>query len=206
MQKSWLWKWEGGPVHEATCTFLHLEDVQQRELEQKQTLTRLSVQHGGHSPDASWMSRGRRWTSSSTGQFVVRSAPICHLRRINSSVVSLHEKIRLNWKYPRLISRNWTPTWRREYFCTFQHFHDVFHSETHRIMFLYGLLLFNVNLFQIKRLTGDILQNLTSYNISDYLVKTYSQILKKRYSGRSVSYSIGHFWRRKKKSSYKKSN
>lgn len=36
-------------------------------------------------------------------------------------------------------------------------------------------------IFQIKRLTGDILQNLTSYNISDYLVKTYSQILKKRY-------------------------
>uniref|UniRef100_A0A7N5ZZB3 ABC transporter domain-containing protein n=1 Tax=Anabas testudineus TaxID=64144 RepID=A0A7N5ZZB3_ANATE len=34
---------------------------------------------------------------------------------------------------------------------------------------------------QIKRLTGDILQNLTSYNISDYLVKTYPQILKKRY-------------------------
>ncbi|XP_034035958.1 phospholipid-transporting ATPase ABCA1 [Thalassophryne amazonica] len=32
---------------------------------------------------------------------------------------------------------------------------------------------------QIKRLTGDILQNLTSYNITDYLVKTYSQILKK---------------------------
>ncbi|XP_051232460.1 phospholipid-transporting ATPase ABCA1 isoform X2 [Dicentrarchus labrax] len=32
---------------------------------------------------------------------------------------------------------------------------------------------------QIKRLTGDILQNLTSYNISDYLIKTYSQILKK---------------------------
>ncbi|KAF3835266.1 hypothetical protein F7725_027824 [Dissostichus mawsoni] len=32
---------------------------------------------------------------------------------------------------------------------------------------------------QIKRLTGDTLQNLTSYNISDYLVKTYSQILKK---------------------------
>ncbi|KAM9761903.1 phospholipid-transporting ATPase ABCA1 isoform 1-T1 [Menidia menidia] len=32
---------------------------------------------------------------------------------------------------------------------------------------------------QIKRLTGDVLQNLTSYNISDYLVKTYSQILKK---------------------------
>ncbi|XP_069558445.1 phospholipid-transporting ATPase ABCA1 isoform X1 [Brachyistius frenatus] len=32
---------------------------------------------------------------------------------------------------------------------------------------------------QMKRVTGDILQNLTSYNISDYLVKTYSQILKK---------------------------
>uniref|UniRef100_A0A3Q1FT28 ATP binding cassette subfamily A member 7 n=1 Tax=Acanthochromis polyacanthus TaxID=80966 RepID=A0A3Q1FT28_9TELE len=32
---------------------------------------------------------------------------------------------------------------------------------------------------QIKRLTGDILQNMTTYNISDYLVKTYSQILKK---------------------------
>uniref|UniRef100_A0A3Q1AP80 P-type phospholipid transporter n=1 Tax=Amphiprion ocellaris TaxID=80972 RepID=A0A3Q1AP80_AMPOC len=32
-----------------------------------------------------------------------------------------------------------------------------------------------------QRLTGDILQNLTTYNISDYLVKTYSQILKKRY-------------------------
>uniref|UniRef100_A0AAQ4PDV6 P-type phospholipid transporter n=1 Tax=Gasterosteus aculeatus aculeatus TaxID=481459 RepID=A0AAQ4PDV6_GASAC len=32
---------------------------------------------------------------------------------------------------------------------------------------------------QIKRVTGDVLQNLTSYNISDYLVKTYSQILKK---------------------------
>ncbi|KAM4628696.1 phospholipid-transporting ATPase ABCA1 [Polymixia lowei] len=32
---------------------------------------------------------------------------------------------------------------------------------------------------QIKRLTGDILQNLTSRNISDYLVKTYPQILKK---------------------------
>ncbi|XP_020558036.1 ATP-binding cassette sub-family A member 1 isoform X1 [Oryzias latipes] len=32
---------------------------------------------------------------------------------------------------------------------------------------------------QIKRVTGDILQNLTSYNVSDYLVKTYAQILKK---------------------------
>ncbi|XP_061831887.2 phospholipid-transporting ATPase ABCA1 isoform X4 [Nerophis lumbriciformis] len=32
---------------------------------------------------------------------------------------------------------------------------------------------------QIKRQTGDILQNLTNYNISDYLVKTYPQILKK---------------------------
>uniref|UniRef100_A0A672JUL4 P-type phospholipid transporter n=1 Tax=Salarias fasciatus TaxID=181472 RepID=A0A672JUL4_SALFA len=32
---------------------------------------------------------------------------------------------------------------------------------------------------QMKRATGDILQNLTNYNISDYLVKTYSQILKK---------------------------
>uniref|UniRef100_H2SHG0 P-type phospholipid transporter n=1 Tax=Takifugu rubripes TaxID=31033 RepID=H2SHG0_TAKRU len=34
---------------------------------------------------------------------------------------------------------------------------------------------------QMKRQTGDILQNLTGYNISDYLVKTYPQILKKRY-------------------------
>uniref|UniRef100_A0A673C5R9 Zgc:172302 n=1 Tax=Sphaeramia orbicularis TaxID=375764 RepID=A0A673C5R9_9TELE len=32
---------------------------------------------------------------------------------------------------------------------------------------------------QMKRLTGDMLQNLTGYNISDYLVKTYPQILKK---------------------------
>ncbi|XP_028258937.1 ATP-binding cassette sub-family A member 1 [Parambassis ranga] len=32
---------------------------------------------------------------------------------------------------------------------------------------------------QMKRSTGDILQNLTNYNITDYLVKTYSQILKK---------------------------
>ncbi|XP_056132314.1 phospholipid-transporting ATPase ABCA1 [Lampris incognitus] len=32
---------------------------------------------------------------------------------------------------------------------------------------------------QIKMLTGDILQNLTSHNISDYLVKTYPGILKK---------------------------
>uniref|UniRef100_A0A3B4ZBY1 ATP binding cassette subfamily A member 7 n=1 Tax=Stegastes partitus TaxID=144197 RepID=A0A3B4ZBY1_9TELE len=45
---------------------------------------------------------------------------------------------------------------------------------------------------QIKRLTGDILQNLTSYNISDYLVKTYSQILKKRYS---TQYNTLHFYR-----------
>ncbi|XP_037401356.1 phospholipid-transporting ATPase ABCA1 isoform X2 [Pygocentrus nattereri] len=32
---------------------------------------------------------------------------------------------------------------------------------------------------QIKRSTGDILQNLTGRNISDYLVKTYPQIMKK---------------------------
>uniref|UniRef100_A0A3Q2D7Z4 P-type phospholipid transporter n=1 Tax=Cyprinodon variegatus TaxID=28743 RepID=A0A3Q2D7Z4_CYPVA len=32
---------------------------------------------------------------------------------------------------------------------------------------------------QMKKATGDILQNLTTYNISDYLVKTYPQILKK---------------------------
>ncbi|XP_041914079.1 phospholipid-transporting ATPase ABCA1 isoform X1 [Alosa sapidissima] len=32
---------------------------------------------------------------------------------------------------------------------------------------------------QIKRLTGDVLQNLTGRDISDYLVKTYPQILKK---------------------------
>ncbi|XP_062306345.1 phospholipid-transporting ATPase ABCA1 isoform X1 [Osmerus eperlanus] len=32
---------------------------------------------------------------------------------------------------------------------------------------------------QIKRFTGDILQNMTGRNISDYLVKTYPQILKK---------------------------
>uniref|UniRef100_A0AAY5L571 ABC transporter domain-containing protein n=1 Tax=Esox lucius TaxID=8010 RepID=A0AAY5L571_ESOLU len=33
---------------------------------------------------------------------------------------------------------------------------------------------------QIKRSTGDILQNLTGRNISDYLVKTYPQTMKKR--------------------------
>ncbi|PWA21189.1 hypothetical protein CCH79_00009352 [Gambusia affinis] len=32
---------------------------------------------------------------------------------------------------------------------------------------------------QMKRATGDVLQNLTRYNITDYLVKTYPQILKK---------------------------
>ncbi|XP_073731945.1 LOW QUALITY PROTEIN: phospholipid-transporting ATPase ABCA1 [Misgurnus anguillicaudatus] len=32
---------------------------------------------------------------------------------------------------------------------------------------------------QMKRLTGDFLQNLTGRNISDYLIKTYPQILKK---------------------------
>ncbi|KAJ8374724.1 hypothetical protein SKAU_G00053040 [Synaphobranchus kaupii] len=32
---------------------------------------------------------------------------------------------------------------------------------------------------QIKRLTGDVLQNLTGRNVSDYLVKTYPQILSK---------------------------
>ncbi|XP_069042006.1 phospholipid-transporting ATPase ABCA1 isoform X2 [Lepisosteus oculatus] len=32
---------------------------------------------------------------------------------------------------------------------------------------------------QVKRMTGDILQNLTGRNLSDYLVKTYSQILSK---------------------------
>lgn len=32
----------------------------------------------------------------------------------------------------------------------------------------------------MKRLTGDLLQNLTGRNISDYLIKTYPQILKKR--------------------------
>ncbi|XP_026873152.2 phospholipid-transporting ATPase ABCA1 isoform X2 [Electrophorus electricus] len=32
---------------------------------------------------------------------------------------------------------------------------------------------------QVKRMTGDILQNLTGRNISDYLMKTYPQILKK---------------------------
>uniref|UniRef100_A0A673C6M0 Zgc:172302 n=1 Tax=Sphaeramia orbicularis TaxID=375764 RepID=A0A673C6M0_9TELE len=37
-----------------------------------------------------------------------------------------------------------------------------------------------------QRLTGDMLQNLTGYNISDYLVKTYPQILKKRYGGFSL--------------------
>uniref|UniRef100_A0A669BGF6 P-type phospholipid transporter n=1 Tax=Oreochromis niloticus TaxID=8128 RepID=A0A669BGF6_ORENI len=41
---------------------------------------------------------------------------------------------------------------------------------------------------QIKRPTGDILQNLTSYNISDYLVKTYSQILKKSDVGDASRY------------------
>lgn len=41
-------------------------------------------------------------------------------------------------------------------------------------------------IFQIKRATGDILQNLTNYNISDYLVKTYSPILKKRYLINSI--------------------
>uniref|UniRef100_A0A3Q2D7H1 P-type phospholipid transporter n=1 Tax=Cyprinodon variegatus TaxID=28743 RepID=A0A3Q2D7H1_CYPVA len=39
---------------------------------------------------------------------------------------------------------------------------------------------------QMKKATGDILQNLTTYNISDYLVKTYPQILKKRYGGFSL--------------------
>uniref|UniRef100_A0A8D0CLG6 P-type phospholipid transporter n=1 Tax=Scleropages formosus TaxID=113540 RepID=A0A8D0CLG6_SCLFO len=34
---------------------------------------------------------------------------------------------------------------------------------------------------QVTRPTGDILQNMTGRNISDYLVKTYPQILRKRY-------------------------
>uniref|UniRef100_A0A8C8ICA5 P-type phospholipid transporter n=1 Tax=Oncorhynchus tshawytscha TaxID=74940 RepID=A0A8C8ICA5_ONCTS len=37
-----------------------------------------------------------------------------------------------------------------------------------------------------QRLTGDILQNMTGRNISDYLVKTYPQIMKKRYGGFSL--------------------
>ncbi|KAG7487889.1 hypothetical protein MATL_G00028350 [Megalops atlanticus] len=54
---------------------------------------------------------------------------------------------------------------------------------------------------QIKRLTGDILQNLTGRNLSDYLVKTYPQIVRKslrtkkwvnefRYGGFSLGGSI----------------
>uniref|UniRef100_A0A8C7J3L6 P-type phospholipid transporter n=1 Tax=Oncorhynchus kisutch TaxID=8019 RepID=A0A8C7J3L6_ONCKI len=39
---------------------------------------------------------------------------------------------------------------------------------------------------QVQRLTGDILQNMTGRNISDYLVKTYPQIMKKRYGGFSL--------------------
>jgi hypothetical protein len=40
----------------------------------------------------------------------------------------------------------------------------------------------------MKRFTGDTLQNLTSHNISDYLVKTYPQILKKRYLTKAVCF------------------
>ena len=40
----------------------------------------------------------------------------------------------------------------------------------------------------MKRFTGDTLQNLTSHNISDYLVKTYPQILKKRYLTKALCF------------------
>nr|XP_057928387.1 phospholipid-transporting ATPase ABCA1 isoform X2 [Doryrhamphus excisus] len=48
---------------------------------------------------------------------------------------------------------------------------------------------------QIKRQTGDILQNLTSYNITDYLLKAYPQILHMRIeSKKSVNeYRFGGF-------------
>lgn len=56
--------------------------------------------------------------------------------------------------------------------------HAVVFKEVKADVIMYHII---IVLFQIKRPTGDILQNLTGYNISDYLVKTYPQILKKRY-------------------------
>lgn len=49
---------------------------------------------------------------------------------------------------------------------------------------------------QLKQLTGDTLQNLTGRNISDYLVKTYPQILKKRSGADLYLPSVLHspFW------------
>uniref|UniRef100_A0A452UCN2 ATP-binding cassette sub-family A member 1 n=1 Tax=Ursus maritimus TaxID=29073 RepID=A0A452UCN2_URSMA len=45
---------------------------------------------------------------------------------------------------------------------------------------------------QRKQNTADILQNLTGRNISDYLVKTYVQIIAKRYGGFSLGASNSH--------------
>lgn len=36
----------------------------------------------------------------------------------------------------------------------------------------------HLSILQVQRGTGDILQNLTGRNISDYLVKTYPQIIR----------------------------
>lgn len=47
---------------------------------------------------------------------------------------------------------------------------------------------------QIKRLTGDLLQNLTGRNISDYLIKTYPQILKKRSFLNSDKFFFSSYW------------
>lgn len=48
-----MWRQAGWPVHAASGLFLHVENVQQRQLEQRQTLTQLPVQHrkcSSHAP------------------------------------------------------------------------------------------------------------------------------------------------------------
>lgn len=69
--QDFMWRQAGRPVHAATGLFLHVEIVQQRQLEQRQTLTQLPVQHRKCSSHAPRLPAGRRRAASSSGIYVL---------------------------------------------------------------------------------------------------------------------------------------
>lgn len=102
LQGSSVWSWAGWFIHEATVILLYLGHIQQRQLEQRQTLTWMSVQHRRRLPNAPRVSWGCWRASASTGQrglnqdwfTVTQWSDLCTIRKYHQLT---HNRTNIIW-------------------------------------------------------------------------------------------------------------
>lgn len=184
LQGSSVFAGGGRHVHEAPDSLLHLAALQQGQLDCRQAISWLWVQLWGGPQDATRLPRRSRRHPPSTGQYLIINtftlffAIVKHCIIYTVTLFSVVKHCINNGTVTNLLWQTFIKIWEfvLNDLATCLNKYPI-PKYPHTVVCT-GTCFY---VPQVQRLTGDILQNMTGRNISDYLVKTYPQIMKKRY-------------------------